>query len=144
MLPRVTDLLPELRRDPWLPRIVVALGAITTGTLGVLFLAMPEEMARIVELEPGTPLAVGDIRTVYGGLELGLALLGLGWLFRPGGLRSAVWLHIAIWGGLAGGRTLSIVLSSDPANAGTGLLAIELVGFCLGIAAWWSLRRRRG
>lgn len=125
----------------WVARIIVALGALTTGTLGVLFLAMPDTMVSFVELTLTTPLARSDVRTVYGGLELGIAVLTLVWLVRPGGLHAAVMLHLAVWGGLAFGRAVGLALSDAPASAGVGLFAIEIVGLALGVVAWWSLRR---
>jgi len=122
-------------------RIVLALGAIVTAILGITFLAIPESMAELVELELGTPLARGDIQTVYGGLELGLAVLILCWLTTRDGVRRALQLHIALWGGLAGGRAISLITSQAPLEAGTGLFATELIGLALGWSAWLVVRR---
>jgi len=122
-------------------RAVGALGGITLVALGILFIASPDAMAALVELELTTPLARGDIRTVYGGLEVGLGLLQLGWLRSAEGVQRAIQLHLAVWGGLAGGRALGLLLSSAPLASGVGLFATELAGLALGVVAWLRLRR---
>ena len=111
--------------------------------VGGLFLVHPDEMAAIVELSLDTPLARGDIRTVYGGLEIGIAALTLAWCARAATIRAATVLHLATWGGLAGGRAVSLALSADPAASGTGLFGLELIGVTLGVVALLALRAPR-
>ncbi len=122
-------------------RCILVLGALTLITLGILFLVQTEAMASLIELELTTPLARGDIQTVYGGLELGLGLLPLFWLGKAEAVRRGLELHLAVWGGLAGGRAISLLCSEAPLQSGIGLFSTELVGLALGWSAWLVVRR---
>ena len=124
-----------------LARVILGLGALTLAALGAAFLAAPDTMAALIELELATPLARSDVRAVYGGLELGLALLQLTWLRSAETVRRGVQLHLAIWGGLAFGRGIGLLCSEDPAASGIGLFGTELAGLGLGVVAWYAMRR---
>ena len=125
---------------PLFVRIVLGLSAVTFGALGLCFLVDPVGWAAVVELQPGSPLAVSDIRTVYGGLELGLALgIGIG-VVRPSLAHASLLVHNAAWGGLALGRVLSLGIAAPPGSYSWLLLGSEAFGLLLGVAAWRSMR----
>ena len=74
----------------WLPRI----GAILTLIIGLVGFFKPQLFTASLQLEMGSALAVSEVRTVFGGLNIGASLaalilheplvyitLGLAWLF---------------------------------------------------------------
>lgn len=55
-------------------RVVLCLNTFVFGGIGIYALVFPHELASLIGLVLQTPAAVTDIRSTYGGFEIGLAL----------------------------------------------------------------------
>ena len=111
-----------------LPRWVLLTSAAVYSAIGGAFLAAPAGMARLVGVELTSATADNDVRAVYGGVAIGLAVfLGL-----AAGRRD--WWHPALWvvllstGGMAGARVLSWILVGMPESVAFALHAAEVAG----------------
>jgi tetrahydromethanopterin S-methyltransferase subunit F len=121
-------------------RIVVLTSALPFAAVGLAFLAAPEAMAPLVGLEPTNVTADNDLRAVYGGLSLGLAVFLLWCGLREDRLQAGVHAQVFTFGGLAGGRIVSLVLRGAPDAIGFALHAAEVAGLICGLVALFQLR----
>ncbi len=123
-----------------LARIVLRLSAVPFAVVGVAFLIRPEDMASWVGVSLGSATADADVRAVYGGLQLGCAALLFGAAANRDWVRAGVHAQLALYGGLAAARFLSMAIVGLPSPFGIALHAGELVGLFCGALAWWTLR----
>lgn len=81
-----------------------------------------------------TPGWLGEVRANYGGMHVGIGLLlGLGAL-RVDWRRTGLAVLLVFLGGLAVGRTLSVVVDGAPPAFALVFIGVEVVGAAL--AAW--------
>ncbi len=124
------------------PRAVVLLSALPFAGIGLAFVAAPVEMARLVGLEATSVTADNDLRGVWGGLSLGCAAL-LAWCgARETRVEMGVRVQLFLYGGLAAGRVVSLLVAGVPDALGLALHAGEIVGVACGASAWAVLRGR--
>lgn len=115
-----------------LPQVLVILSALAFGGLGIVFLADPARLAGTVEL--GTsPFQTIELRAMYGGLELGVAVFLLWCAAAPQRVGLGLWFSLFAYGGLALGRLSGILLSGVEGGPHWGLVAVETVAIALSI-----------
>lgn len=113
-------------------KIAVALLAAVNLLFGVIALTSPGRVARFIGLETTSASARGELRAVFGGLVIALAVLMVVALRRDDG--PAILRTVAvIFAGLAAGRVVS--LAADGVNAYTAI-ALLLEGGTAALLAW--------
>ena len=122
---------------PLWTRAIVLINARVFVDFGLAFLAKPQALARLLEIELSSPTALADLRAMYGGLALAVGALLCAGLRRKEWLMPSLWLVIATSGGLALGRLYSVLASGLPSGVILGFLASEL-----GSLAWAILASR--
>ncbi|MBK8263694.1 MAG: DUF4345 family protein [Nannocystis sp.] len=129
-------------RPPAVTRALLTLNALAFIGLGAGFLAWPSEMAATVEIEATSALARGDIRAVYGGLELGF---GVGLLLARDRVTVGFACQILalVFAGLVAARAGSMLAEGVPPAPGPLLLGIELAGLLSALLALRQLRVAR-
>lgn len=121
-------------KPSWWIRAIVVVNALVFVDFGLAFLAVPEGLTRMLDIELHSASALADLRAVYGGLSLAVGVC----MFA--GLRNTTWLAPTLLlvmltsGGLAFGRVYSMLASGMPNLAILGFLATELVSLLW--AAW--------
>ena len=125
-----------------LARWVLLLTAFAYAGIGVLFLGWPDVMGRVAGLDPSDALALNDLRAVYGGLQLALAVFFVVASRQRAWHPAALWLQMLTFGGLAAGRLLSLALDGSPGTLGFVLHGLEILGLACGILAFRSLPYR--
>ena len=112
--------------------IGIAVNTLFFFGMGVLALLRPAVLGRLVELSPETVLARNEVRAVYGGFGVVMALALL-WSIGDAVLGPGVQLAVALaLLGMAGGRVVSSVADGATARAavffvGEVLLALALI-----------------
>ena len=122
-------------------RVFLAAIGLLYGYLAVWCSVQPAETSRLVgfQLLPGS--GQSEFLTVYGGLEMGLALILLWPLFRPAAAQQALINCTLIHGCLVFFRTAGFVLFSGIEPMTWKLAAGEWVIFLLGcVLVCWSRR----
>jgi hypothetical protein len=116
-------------------RVLLWLVVAANAAWGLFALFVPNAAGRVVGLVPDGTAGVGELRAVYGGLVLALAVALAVALRIPSG---AGWLHVfaILYGGLVAGRVVSLAL--DGLNGYT-LAALALEGFTCGLLLWGSV-----
>ena len=125
-----------------LPRVVLLGSALPFAAIGLAFLLAPGQMAGFVGVSLAGATADADVRAVYGGLQLGCAAVLVTAASRPHWWRPGVAAQLALYGGLAGARFVSLPIAGVPSALGLALHAGELLGVVAGWWAWRSLRDR--
>jgi ribosomal protein S18 acetylase RimI-like enzyme len=121
-------------------RFVLLASALPFAGLGLAFLVAPHELAARVGIALVNATADGDARAVYGGLQLACgALLAAAALGRAAHVRAGLVAQLALYGGLAGARFVSLVLAGAPSELGLALHAGELLALAAGALAWRAL-----
>lgn len=93
-----------------LTRVLLLFQGVVFTALGIWFLFDPMPMAEVIQLLPQSPAGLVELRTVYGGLELGLGLLLIGTAFHRPWQEFGLWLLFFCYGGLTVGRLFGILL----------------------------------
>ena len=122
-------------------RLILWLSVPAYAGVAILFLIAPEWAASLVDLELGSATADNDVRSVYGGLGLGLAVFFGVAARRDAWVPPALALLIITMSGLALARLLSWLIVGFPSGLALGLHAAEIVGIIAGVAGWRALRR---
>lgn len=122
-------------------RFVVALSGLVFGAVGLAFLLRPEAFVGFVDLGLPTATASSDVRSVFGGLELGIGLMLLACAVRRAWLGAGLGIQLSGFGGLVTGRFTGLALDGWPGPVGLGLAAAEIAGLALGLSATWQLWR---
>jgi hypothetical protein len=68
----------------------ILFGACLTGGLGLLYLIHPDALREAAGITPGSPSALAEIRSTYGGLHVGIALFLLACAAREGSRRAGL------------------------------------------------------
>lgn len=122
-----------------LARAYLALSAVLYLGVGVAFLAVPELLAPVIELDLSSPVARTDVRAVYGGFDLLLGGVCV-WALARDQARIGVAAAALGVGALASGRVVGLAIDGiDPINV--GFLVAELTFVVLGAVAWRTLDR---
>lgn len=119
-----------------MPRMSLAVCGIAFLALGIVFLYDPTLVTKALKLPaPAAELRV-ELTAMYGGLEAGLGIFFLAAAAHTRWIRGALVAQIAVFGGLAGGRVVGIMLHGRPTTLFMVLLAVELGGLLLGLMAF--------
>ena len=120
-------------------RISLYIGAIVFLGLGLMSLIAPGNLTPLVEIVMPTPVAIMEIRGVYGGFFLGTGLFL--WLFarRNSWLQPGLVALASIFGGFVLGRVLGIVMGGAPNLFIGALLAGEIIGLVVALILLWGL-----
>jgi hypothetical protein len=127
---------------PLAARAIVLLNALVFVDFGAAFLAKPQALAQLLDIELGSASALADMRAMYGGLPLALGILFFSALRRAAWLAPGLLLVIATSAGLALGRLYSMPASGLPAPAIFVLLASEVASLVWGLLAFRALEVR--
>ena len=124
-----------------LPQIFVVLSALAFGGLGILFMLDPARLAGTVEL--GTsPFQTIELRAMYGGLEIGVALFLLWCAASPQRIGLGLWFSLFAYSGLGLGRLSGVLLSGVAGGPHWNLIAIETMAVILSLVGLAILRRQ--
>jgi hypothetical protein len=115
---------------------VLWLAALVFGAFGVHFLVNPLGWAGTVDVAASTPTARTEIRAMYGGLEIGLAVF-LAWCaLDPTRVRIGLMASLCLFAGVALARAASLI--GDPGSRsvmytilGTEIVAVAAAGVAL-------------
>jgi hypothetical protein len=118
-----------------MPLIVLWLSALVFATFGVLFLADPSGWASTVDVAAASATARAEIRAMYGGLELGMALF-LAWCaLDPARVRIGLTACVCFFAGLALARGASALLDGGARPIVFTLVAIEAIAAVVAFVA---------
>lgn len=106
-----------------------------TLAFGAWSLAAPESIAEVLKVTLLTPGAVTEIRSFYGGLELGLAGFWIMGATRADLTRPALVSMVVIWGSVALARIYGLVVDGGTASSLYVALASELAAAILAYLA---------
>lgn len=120
------------------PRHVLLVCAGIYGFLGLWGLLSPEGMVALIGVKPEGIDGIGDIRAMYGGLELALAGLLLWHAMDEDRVSAGLILAGVTVGGIGGGRLFSQLLTGfSPLSAGLCLVELGSAILC----GWFSQQR---
>lgn len=114
--------------------ILTALFGVGFLLLGLRYFADPGALTAEAEVAMPSAKAVMEIRTVYGGMFVGVGLATVLLGGRHATVRAALWVLALVAGSVALARLAAIALGQAPDPLFAALLAIEIVGVAL--AAW--------
>lgn len=118
-----------------LARVLLYLMAVVFLGLGAMSLVAPTNLTSLVEVAMPTPVAVMEIRGVYGGFFLGTGFCFLLFARRDAWLRPGLVAQACVFGGFVVGRTFGVVLGGAPNLFIAILFAGEIVGMVLSLVA---------
>ena len=116
-------------------RIVLVLGAAGFAGFGLIFAVAPEMLARQIDLGIASPAARTDVRAVYGGLEIGIAVFLFWCASAPHRVRFGLIALTTCFGAVFAARLLGIILDGSLDPLTLSLLAVEVGGTVLGTIA---------
>ena len=142
----VMSLLENERRSKWEPISVAfarfslyTVAAVFVG-LGFMSLVRPTILTALVDIVMPTPIAVMEVRGVYGGFFLGTGVCFLAFARRDRWLQPGLVAQASVFGGFVLGRALGIVVGGAP----NGFIALLLAGEIVGLIVAFSLLFRVG
>ena len=125
---------------PTFARLVLVLVSVVWMSIGLWAFANPVGLADLVDFHLESSMGRLEIRAMYGGLSIALAVLHFAGVVRKKWRVPALAMAAATLSGLACGRIVSLAVD-DFAATGAMLLASELVGLALvGLASWRLVR----
>lgn len=124
-----------------LPRAYLAVAGLAMGGFGIWFLLNPIGGAASLGLTIAGDNASFEMRGIYGGVHLGLAVVALIGAIRPGFEQRGLWPLIAYFGGYTFARGFSLIIGEIPTGAFIFYAIFEAVMFVLAIATLMVLRR---
>ena len=120
-------------------RVYLALVGLLYAWLALYCTLAPAEAARKVGLEPVGDSGRSEFLTVYGGLELGLALVLLAPVVRASATRHSLFACLAVHGSLVAFRAASVALHRDISPFTVRLAIGEWVIFLAALGVWARL-----
>jgi len=118
-----------------LARLSLYVMAVVFLGLGPMSLIAPTNLTPLVEISMPTPIAVMEIRGVYGGLFFGIGFFFLLFARSDAWLRPGLVAQAGIMGGFVLGRTVGIVLGGAPNLFIATLLAGEVFMVAVALVA---------
>lgn len=120
----------------WFPNVMIGLDILVYFGFGIAFLVAPAELLAEMDITLGSASSFVEIRAMYGGVELGIALFLLGTVRGWVSKRQALALAALALGGLGGVRLVGLLMMPefDPLQA--QFSAIELLGAAANLVAW--------
>jgi hypothetical protein len=102
--------------------------------LGMMCLVAPTMLTPLVEVVMPTPVALMEVRGVYGGFFFGTGVYFLLFARHADWLKPGLVAQASVFGGFVLGRTLGIVVGGAPNGFIALLLAGEIVGVIVALA----------
>ncbi len=124
-----------------LARLSLYAMAVVFLAFGAMSLVAPTNLTPLVEISMPTPIAVMEVRGVYGGLFFGIGFFFLLFARRDAWLRPGLVAQAGIMGGFVLGRTVGILLGGAPNLFIAALLAGEVF---MAAVALFALRELNG
>jgi hypothetical protein len=109
-----------------LARLSLYIMAVVFLGLGAMSLVAPTNLTPLVEISMPTPIAVMEVRCVYGGLFFGIGFFFLLFARCDAWLRPGLVAQTGVMGGFVLGRTVGIVVGGAPNLFIAALLAGEV------------------
>jgi uncharacterized protein DUF4345 len=125
-----------------LARLSLYVMAVVFLGLGGMSLVVPTILTPLVEISMPTPIAVMEIRAVYGGLFFGIGLFSLLFARCNAWLRAGLVAQTGVMGGFVLGRTVGIALGGAPNLFIAALLAGEVFMVAVALLAMWQLNEK--
>ena len=122
-----------------LARLSLGVMAVTFLGLGTMSLIAPQELTRLVEISMPTPVAMMEVRGVYGGLFFGIGAFFLVFARHGPWLRPGLVAQVGVMGGFVLGRAVGVLVDGAPSRFITALFAGEVFMVVVAIAAWRQL-----
>lgn len=123
-------------------RIVLVISAGIFGWFGVLTLVSPARMAGMVEFGLQSATASVELRAMYGGLCVGIALFLLLAAWRAELAAAGLWAAALMLLGLGAGRLAGLLLTPGARPVMWIALAVELVGGAMAVLALRAMAPR--
>jgi hypothetical protein len=121
-------------RWAWLPKLSLLLSALVYGGFGATFLIAPQLLGS-VGVEIARPAGAVELRAIYGGMELGLAIFFTLALSRPAWHRPALWAQALTLGAAAAARLGGLAIAGGGEDLIIALAAAETAGALMGVLA---------
>ena len=120
-------------------RVVLGFGGATLAVYGVVFFIAPTMLAELVGLEFTNPNAAVEIRSFYGGLELGIAAFLLISAWRTALVPAGILLCALAFSCAGAARLLGVLQygSEGPSQPLVGVIELAFAFVC----AWLTIRR---
>lgn len=109
--------------------------------IGVRYFVDPALLTVETDVSMPSIKAVMEIRTVYGGMFIGLGLTVIALALRKSTVTSGLWVLVLTAACVALARILAIALGQAPDPFFAGLLAIEVVGVAVALVVLRGLGR---
>lgn len=119
-------------------RIFLFLLAVIWTPYGMYCLAFPGALEQIAGIVAPAGTASVELRAMYGGVQTAVGLTALLAFFNAGFARQALFTQVAVFAGLAGARTLGVLIEGHFSGYTIGALAFEWPGLLLCL---WFYRR---
>jgi len=117
-------------------QIILALGGASFAAFGIWLMITPRALAA-VDLNPLSPNARAEVRAMYGGLELGIAIFLLLCLRGPDLTQIGLHLQFLALVGLGGGRLIGVAIERFRVKRLILIfVALELIGAAL---TWFAI-----
>jgi hypothetical protein len=126
-----------------LARLSLYVMAVVFLGLGAMSLFAPTNLTPLVEISMPTPIAVMEVRGVYGGLFFGIGFFSLLFARCDAWLRPGLVAQTGVMGGFILGRTVGIVLGGTPNLFIAALLAGEVFMVAVALVAMRQLNGHR-
>jgi hypothetical protein len=118
-------------------RLFLAISAVVWLPYGIVCLVRPETVASLTGMTLDSPVAISEIRAMYGGLQAAIGILALIGIFSPR-LAGGSLLGLALLcAGLFTGRTYGIVSGSDLSAYSLGAALFESASALVAARFWW-------
>lgn len=121
-------------------RIVLGAAALAFGGPGLGFLLAPERFTAAIDVALLSSTGASDVRAVFGGLEIGLALWLAAAALGAAPIAHALVVQCAVLGGMIVGRVTSLAVDGAPGPIAGGLFLVEIALFAASIVALRALR----
>jgi hypothetical protein len=122
-------------------RAVLWLSAAPFVGIGLAFLIAPATMSGYVGVTLAGATADGDVRAVYGGLQLGCGAFLASCAAKRGWLSAGIAAQLLLFSGLFGARLVCWIVAGPPDPLGFALHGAELLGILAGAIAWRASHR---
>ena len=116
----------------------LGLNALVFVALGINGLFNPHGHMAPMDFVLTSASSLAEVRANYGGMHVGMGLLFLLGALKPEWSRAALLAMALFIGGLAVGRSFSLLVDGQPKNLILAFIAIEWVGAAIAV---WLLRR---